>query len=91
MIIVLAAMQLTSNDVHSRLTRRTKGVRPNIQPGDTGYTTTTVPLESMQFADNRAVIGTISLPPAGKTTVSTVSSVYAENGSFIKNEPEGLA
>ncbi len=89
---MLAALQLTSNDVHSRLTaRRNKVVRPNLQPGDTGFTTTTVPLESMQFADNRGVVSTIGFVPAGKTTVSTVSSAYAENGSFVKNEPEGLA
>lgn len=75
MIIILAAMQLTSNDVHSRMTR-TKGAQIIRRPFDS----TSVPLDTMQFADNNVI----------KTTAlaSNVSSVWAEQGSFGKPEPQ---
>ena len=76
MIIILAAMQLTSNDVHSRMTR-TRGAQIIRRPFDS----TSVPLDTMQFADNNNVIKTSAL-------ASNVSSVWAEQGSFGKPEPQ---
>lgn len=58
MIIILAALQITSNDVHSRLTR-SKGNKI-LQPGGDGpsdLTASTMELDSMRFADNN-ILGT---------------------------------
>ena len=52
MILVLAGLHLTSNDVHSRLTRsqQVKGpMRPGLGHMDT---TRTIPLDTMQFASS---------------------------------------
>lgn len=76
MIIILAAMQLTSNDVHSRMTR-TKGAQIIRRPFDGN---TNVQLDTMQFADNNAV--------KSSALGSNVSSVWAGRGSFGKPEPQ---
>lgn len=81
MIIILAALQLTSNDVHSRITR-SKIVKPFWRPTNIDGSST-IPMETIQFADNQAVT---SRSIGQKTTIS--SSILVENGSFAK--PEGL-
>lgn len=55
MIIILAALQLTSNDVHSRLTRSkgAKILRAGHGPSDA---TDSTQLETMQFAENQRVL-----------------------------------
>ena len=47
MILVLAGLEMTSNDVHSRLT---KVSRPVFRPGMGNDSTKTAPMQSMQFA-----------------------------------------
>jgi hypothetical protein len=82
LIIILAALQLTSSDVHSRLTR-SKNARIFKSPGADG--STTVPLESMNFAANDAI-----LSGAPKSTFfSEISSVPAQGGPLISTKPEG--
>ena len=81
MIIVLAALQLTSNDVHSRLTKNSKIVRPPFRPG-ANFGASTAPLETMQFVDNQVV--SVSVNPG-----TTVSSVSAETGSYGKDTKDG--
>jgi hypothetical protein len=64
-IIILAALQLTSNDVHSRLTRTTNH-RPRKQNDnklvrlapDASHTTESTGIGSMRFADNRGAVVT---------------------------------
>lgn len=84
LIIILAALQLTSNDVHSRLTRsKTANI---FKPRHAGGSTT-VPLDTMNFAANEAIL---TAPPKSSflsDIVSSASSTPAESGSFGK--PEG--
>ena len=91
MIIVLAALQLTSNDVHSRLTRNiSKVLKPPLRPG----VTTTVPLETMEFADNRGVLSGVSGISSINMNIpdpkSALSSVSGTNVSFVKDNTGGL-
>ena len=82
MIIILAALQLTSNDVHSRLTRSKNG--RILRPHPIGQQTSTMPLESMNFASNPI------LTSAAKDTMfsnSDLSSVPTETPSI---KPEGI-
>ena len=86
MIIVLAALQLTSNDVHSRLTRkRNKVIRPNLQPNASDETGST-PMESMQFANNGAMVTNLSSMGIVAAAKSQVTSVFANHTSFVRDE-----
>ncbi|KAL7277969.1 hypothetical protein ACG7TL_007922 [Trametes sanguinea] len=79
LIIVLAALQLTSSDVHSRLTR-SKNARifqPRTGPGGT-----TVPLDTMDFAPNEAA-------PKSTFFSSVISGAGVESESDLSSKPEG--
>lgn len=89
MIIVLAALQLTSNDVHSRLTRRrnttNKVIKPIFRANGTDNTGST-PLETMQFANNGAVVTSLTSMGAAGAVRSQISSVFVGNGSLLREE-----
>ena len=84
MIIILAALQLTSNDVHSRLTR-SKNARI-FKPGTDG--SSTVPLDTMNFAANEALV---SAAPKSTMFSGYSSIIPGVNGSdsFASSKPEG--
>lgn len=84
MIIILAALQLTSNDVHSRWTR-SKNARI-FKPGTDG--SSTVPLDTMNFAANEALV---SAAPKSTMFSGYSSIIPGVNGSdsFASSKPEG--
>lgn len=57
MIIILAGLELTSNDIHSRMTRSAL-TNPSFTPGREADSTA-LPLESMQFSPS-ALSGTLN-------------------------------
>ena len=79
-IIVLAALQLTSNDVHSRLTRsRTTRIfqqRPTQRAS-------TMPLDTMDFAPNDAVLDITPKSPMSLEE-SEVSSITTRHDQSVK-------
>lgn len=78
LIIILAALQLTTNDVHSRLTRSkgAKILRPNANASD-ALTDSTRQIETMQFAQNQ---GVLSRPKS--TLVYAVDEEHTESKEF---------
>ncbi|KAI0645766.1 hypothetical protein C8Q79DRAFT_715227 [Trametes meyenii] len=81
MIIVLAAMQLTSSDVHSRITR-SNGARAFKPYG----ASTTMPLETMNFAVNDAAL---SGGPKSTFLSDLSSSVPGESANDLSVKHEG--
>ena len=79
LIIILAALQLTSSDVHSRLTRSKNA---NVFKARHTDGSTTMPLESIHFAANDAILST-ALKSPGITGISDSSAEY------INNKPDG--
>ncbi len=57
LIIILAALQLTTNDVHSRLTRSKNANTQVIRFNPPSQQTASTELDTMRFADNNAIPG----------------------------------
>ncbi|KAI8976301.1 hypothetical protein BD414DRAFT_509665 [Trametes punicea] len=82
LIIVLAALQLTSSDIHSRLTR-SKNVHVFQPRGGVG---TTVPLDTLQFAPNDAILS--GAQPKSTFLSSIVSSGATESDTVLATKRE---
>ncbi|CDO70150.1 hypothetical protein BN946_scf185009.g1 [Trametes cinnabarina] len=80
LIIVLAALQLTSSDVHSRLTR-SRNARL-FQPRSGGPGGTTVPLDTIDFAPNEAA-------PKSTFFSSVISAGGDDSDPQLASKPEG--
>lgn len=68
MILVLAGLEMTSNDVHSRMTR--SHARPVFRPGMGDTESKALPMESMQFASRTILSNKSQLQSSGLGTTT---------------------